>query len=162
MTNSVTLQVRNMKIAADIAGKTSRQTLLLLHGWPHCRALYEGVLETLSADFFVLAPDLPEIGSSRGGSPSSDKSTLADIMLTAAESVGTRDIIIAGLDVGGMIAFAAARDHSSRISAAIAMNTVIPGIDPWSQILSDRRIWHFAFHAVPDLPEALVRGHERL
>jgi pimeloyl-ACP methyl ester carboxylesterase len=39
--------------------------------------------------------------------------------------------------------------------------TAIPGLDPWQKILSDPRIWHFAFHLLPDLPETLVAGHER-
>jgi pimeloyl-ACP methyl ester carboxylesterase len=115
----------------------------------------------LSADFFVLSLDLPDIGDSRGKPPSADKSVLADIALAAAEKAAAHDVIIAGLDVGGMIAFAAARDYPERISAAIVMNTVIPGIEPWSQILSDPRIWHFAFHAIPDLPEILIQGHQR-
>jgi pimeloyl-ACP methyl ester carboxylesterase len=109
----------------------------------------------------VLAPDLPGIGDSRKRPPTGEKTVLADIVLTAAETAGARDIIIAGLDVGGMIAFAAARDHGRRIARAIVMNTVIPGLKPWEELLADPRIWHFAFHDVPDLPELLVRGHER-
>ena len=41
------------------------------------------------------------------------------------------------------------------------MNTVIPGIEPWSKVLADPRIWHFGFHATRDLPELLVAGRER-
>jgi pimeloyl-ACP methyl ester carboxylesterase len=162
MPKAATIRIQDMRLGASFAGEASRPALLLLHGWPQSRALYEGVLEPLSIDFFVLALDLPEVGESRGAPASAEKSILADIALAAAESVGARDILIAGLDVGGMIAFAAARDHSTRISGAIVMNTVIPGIEPWSEILADPRIWHFAFHAIPDLPEILVRGHERV
>ncbi len=68
---------------------------------------------------------------------------------------------VAGLDVGGMIAFAAARDHGDRIRGAAVMNTVVPGLDPWDKLLVDPRIFHFAFHAVPGLPETLVEGRER-
>jgi pimeloyl-ACP methyl ester carboxylesterase len=60
-----------------------------------------------------------------------------------------------------MIAFAAARDHASRISGAVIMNTVIPGLDPWDELLADPRVWHFAFHLIPELPETLVAGRER-
>src|SRR5205085_585662 len=35
------------------------------------------------------------------------------------------------------------------------------GLDPWSKLLADPRIWHFAFHALPNLPELLVAGHQR-
>ena len=161
MTKTVSLRVRDMEIAASAAGEARRPALLLLHGWPQSRALYHGLLEELGTDFFVLAPDLPEIGDSRGSPGSGDKSVLADVVLAAAESAGAHDIVVAGLDVGGMIAFAAARDHGSRIKAAVVMNTVIPGVEPWSKILADPRIWHFAFHAIPKLPEALVQGRER-
>ena len=36
------------------------------------------------------------------------------------------------------------------------MNIVIPGVDPWSEVIRNPHIWHFAFHAIPDLPERLV------
>jgi pimeloyl-ACP methyl ester carboxylesterase len=75
--------------------------------------------------------------------------------------LGARDILIAGYDVGGMIAYAAARDHAHRISGAMVMNTVIPGIPPWEDVLADPRIFHFALHALPDLPEVLVAGKQR-
>jgi pimeloyl-ACP methyl ester carboxylesterase len=161
MPNTITLDVGQLRIETSLAGEVNKPCLLLLHGWPQSRALYDGVLDALSVDFYVLAPDLPGIGGSRGTVSSAEKTALADVTLTLAERAGARDIIIAGLDVGGMIAFAAARDHGPRVSAAVVMNTVIPGIEPWSKIVSDPRIWHFAFHAVPDLPEILVRGHER-
>jgi pimeloyl-ACP methyl ester carboxylesterase len=119
------------------------------------------VLEPLSNDFFVLAMDLPEIGGSRGAPASAEKVVLANLMPSAAATAGARDITIAGLDVGGMIAFAAARDHGRRLSHAIVINTVIPGLEPWSKLVADPQIWHFAFHAVPELPETLVHGHER-
>jgi pimeloyl-ACP methyl ester carboxylesterase len=60
-----------------------------------------------------------------------------------------------------MIAFSCARDHGARIRGAVVMNTVIPGLDPWSKVLSDPRIFHFALHNVPHLPVQLVGGRER-
>lgn len=39
------------------------------------------------------------------------------------------------------------------------MDTVIPGVDPWSEVIANPRIWHFAFHTIPDLPEQLVAGN---
>ncbi|TGT75580.1 alpha/beta hydrolase [bacterium M00.F.Ca.ET.159.01.1.1] len=161
MAERLTIPVGRLNIAVSRAGDAQKPALVLLHGWPHSRALYDGVLDALSVDFHVLAPDLPNIGDSYGAPPSAEKTVLADIVLEAAESVDARDILIAGLDVGGMIAFAAARDHSERIKAAVVMNTVIPGLDPWEKLLADPRIWHFAFHNVVDLPETLVTARER-
>jgi len=160
MVKTTLIDVGGLSLAANMSGDSRKPALLLLHGWPHSRALFDDVLEPLSSDFFVLAPDLPGIGESHDLAPSAEKTVLANIVLSAAQRAGARDMIVAGLDVGGMIAFAAARDHGRRIRLAVIMNTVIPGIDPWAQILSDPRIWHFAFHAIPDLPELLVGGHQ--
>ncbi len=81
-------------------------------------------------------------------------------MIGAAERAGAKSMVIAGFDIGGMIAYAAARDHAHRVVGVVVMNTVIPGTDPWTKVLSDPHIWHFAFHAIPDLPELLVTGHQ--
>ena len=58
-----------------------------------------------------------------------------------------------------MIAYAYLRRHDA--ARVVIMNTVIPGLDPWDDVLRDPRVWHFGLHAVPSLPEALVRGRER-
>ena len=60
-----------------------------------------------------------------------------------------------------MIAFSAARDHGHRIASAVIMNTVLPGLEPWQDILANPQIWHFALHQTPGLPETLVSGRER-
>ena len=86
---------------------------------------------------------------------------MADIVISAAEAYGAKSIVVAGFDVGGMIAFAAARYHGGRIVGAVPMNTVIPGLHPWTKVVANPDIWHFAFHAVSALPELLVTGHQR-
>ena len=150
-----------LSLAFLAAGEPTAPGLVLLHGWPQSKELYEPVIDELAANHFVLAFDLPAIGDSRGLPRTSEKSELAGILLGAAEYLGSRSIVIAGLDVGGMIAYGAARDHAHRIAGAVVVNTVLPGIDPWSKLLADPRIWHFAFHEIPQLPELLVAGHQR-
>jgi pimeloyl-ACP methyl ester carboxylesterase len=156
-----TIEHEGLALGMLAAGDQTKPAIVLLHGWPQCKEVYGSVMEELASGHFVLAFDLPEIGDSRGAPRSAEKTALADIVIGAAERAGARSLVVAGFDVGGMIAYAAARDHGDRIAGAVVMNTVIPGIDPWDSVLSDPRIWHFAFHAIPDLPELLVTGHER-
>ena len=156
-----TTQVGSMRIAYRSAGEARKPGLLLLHGWPLTSAVYEPVLDELARDFHVVAPDLPDVGGSSGAPPSAEKHVLADVMLAVAEGLHLRPLIVAGFDVGGMIAYAAARDHGSRVSGAVVANTVIPGLEPWSKVIANPRIWHFAFHSIPGLPELLVAGHQR-
>jgi pimeloyl-ACP methyl ester carboxylesterase len=155
------IDVDGLSLACRTAGKATDPCLVLLHGWPQTGLAWESVLPELCRDSYVLAFDLPGVGDSRGAPASAEKTVLCDTVLRAAEAAGGKSIVVAGYDVGGMIAFACARDHAARIAGAVVMNTVIPGLDPWQKILADPRIWHFAFHLIPDLPETLVAGHER-
>jgi pimeloyl-ACP methyl ester carboxylesterase len=155
------IEVGGLKLACRRAGKPSDPCLVLLHGWPQTGLAWEGVLSELGRDCYALAFDLPGIGASEGAPPSAEKTVLGDLILKGAEAVGGQAIMVVGYDVGGMIAFACARDHGARIAGAVVMNTVIPGLDPWTKVLADPRIWHFAFHSIPELPETVVTGHER-
>jgi pimeloyl-ACP methyl ester carboxylesterase len=157
----ISVSVDGLQLGGQGSGDSAKPALVLLHGWPQSSLAWTGVLDVLAEDSFVLAFDLPDVGLSAGAPASADKTELARLILKGATSLGARDIIIAGYDVGGMVAFAAARDHTEQIAGAVVMNTVVPGIDPWSAILADPRIWHFAFHALPDLPELLVAGRQR-
>ena len=148
-------------MSALCAGSPDNPAIVLLHGWPLSSAIWGPVIDALARDHFVLAFDLPGIGLSHGGSPPALKTEIADLVVTAALAGGARNMVVAGVDVGGMIAFSAARDHGDRIAAAVIMNTVLPGINPWKETLANPQIWHFAFHQIPGLPEVLVHGHER-
>lgn len=159
--NRGNVRVGDVLLGYRASGSAERPALVLLHGWPHSSALYDRVIDPLAQHAYVIAFDLPGIGASRGIPASSEKHVIADVILTGAEQLGAKSIVIAGLDVGGMIAFAAARTYASRLVGAVVMNTVVPGLDPWSHIIADPRIWHFAFHNVPELPEAMVSGRER-
>ncbi|HET8698216.1 MAG TPA: alpha/beta hydrolase [Gammaproteobacteria bacterium] len=156
-----TIEHEGLTLGLLTAGDPRAPALVLLHGWPHSKEAYDRVIDPLGASHFVLAFDLPAVGASRGAPRSAEKHRLADIVIGAAERAGATAMVVAGFDVGGMIAFAAARDHGARIAGAVIMNTVLPGLDPWANILSDPRVWHFAFHAIPELPERLVAGHQR-
>jgi pimeloyl-ACP methyl ester carboxylesterase len=161
MMRTATIEHEGLTFGLLAAGDPARPAILLLHGWPQCKEVYAPVMDALASGHFVLAFDLPEIGDSRGAPRSAEKTALAESLIGAAERAGARSLVVAGFDVGGMIAYAAARDHGHRLSGAVVMNTAIPGLDPWEKLLSDPRIWHFAFHALPELPELLVAGHQR-
>jgi pimeloyl-ACP methyl ester carboxylesterase len=155
------ISIGDVTLAVSTAGNPKNPALILLHGWPFSRRIYDGVVDELSTGSFVLAFDLPNVGDSRGVPPSNEKHVLADLLLTAAEKLGAKSILCTGIDVGGMIAFAAARDHGARLAGAAVINTVIPGVEPWPKVIADPRIWHFALHAIRNLPETLVAGRER-
>lgn len=59
-----------------------------------------------------------------------------------------------------MVAYAYLRRYTDVTRVAI-LETVIPGVDPWREVIRNPYIWHFAFDAIPGLPKILVQGHQR-
>ncbi len=70
--------------------------------------------------------------------------------------------MIVGHDVGTMVAYAYLRKFAAELKAAVLISSVVPGLGPWSKVLSNPFIWHFAFHNIPNLPETLVLGKQRV
>lgn len=162
MSKQAFAKVGPLRLGALTAGSPERPAIVLLHGWPLCSEIWAPVMPQLSKERFVLAFDLPGTGKSTSDATIPTlKADIARAVIEGAEALDARDIIVAGVDVGGMIAFAAARDFGDRVAGAVIMNTVLPGLDPWDQLLAHPQIWHFALHQVPNLPETLVAGRER-
>ncbi len=58
-----------------------------------------------------------------------------------------------------MIAYAYVRRYED-VAGVVIIDVVIPGLDPWDEVIRNPYIWHFAFHAIPRVPELLVQGHQ--
>jgi pimeloyl-ACP methyl ester carboxylesterase len=141
------------------AGDPRNPAMLLLHGWPQSARAFDAVMPHLAEQFHVLAADLPQIGGSRGSPASGAKSTLATAVHDLVGALGLSRPMLVGHDVGGQIAFAYLRAYGRELSAAAIVSVAVPGLSPWSEVVRNPRIWHFAFHSVPKLPELLVTHH---
>jgi pimeloyl-ACP methyl ester carboxylesterase len=115
-------------------------------------------MEQASASYRCLAMDLPGIGGSTPHTLEGDKFFLARVIREAIDRLGLRQVTLVGHDVGGMIGFAYLKQFSD-LNRAVIMDTVIPGISPWQKVLANPYLWHFAFHAIPELPEKLVKDN---
>lgn len=144
------------------AGLDHSETVIFLHGWPEDWTEWRRIMELAAGTHHVVAFDLPGIGKSRGAASGGEKSTIAEIIHQAVRAMDIRNPTIVGHDAGAMVAYAYLRKFSSEVRAAVLMSSVIPGIEPWTKVLSNPYIWHFAFHNTPRLPEALVTGNQRV
>lgn len=142
------------------AGAGLGPPVLCLHGWPEDASVYEPVMADLGRDAHVLALDLPAIGGSRGAPAGYDKRALAGVVRRVIGAIGLKHVTLVGHDVGGMIAYAYLRAFPGELGRVTILNVVIPGVDPWSEVIRNPKMFHFAFHATPGLPELLVTGHE--
>jgi pimeloyl-ACP methyl ester carboxylesterase len=141
------------------AGDAAAPGLLLLHGWPESWATWRELIPLAARDHRVVAIDLPGVGgSSRGAGPGS-KVAIAHTVHDLAEALGLTDVTLVGHDIGGMVTYAYLREFPD-LPRAVIMDVPVPGVDPWDDFIRAPFLWHFALHAVPELPERLVAGQQ--
>jgi len=132
---------------------------LFLHGWPESWESWSQVMRLASRQVRAIAIDLPGIGESTGNPTDGSKRQLATAVYGLVESMGLRDLTLVGQGAGGMVTYSYLREFRN-INQAVIMDVVIPGVDPWEQVLNNPYLWHFAFHSIPTLPERLVQGRQ--
>jgi pimeloyl-ACP methyl ester carboxylesterase len=141
-------------------GSPGQPAVLFVHGWPESSAAFEQIMLRLSDRAHVLAMDLPGIGGSTPAPASGNKRTLARCVRGVIAALGLQQVSVVGHDVGGQIVYAFLHAFPSELRRAVIMNVAVPGVAPWADIKRSPAIWHFAFHAIPDLPETLVTGRQ--
>jgi pimeloyl-ACP methyl ester carboxylesterase len=154
------VQVDGIAINLIEGGDPDRPAVLLLHGWPESKITWRQVMLRLMPEMHVIAIDLPGIGESLQRPRGCDKRTLAAYIRGVIRALGLTGVTLAGHDAGGQIVYAYLHAYPGELKRAVIMNVVVPGIDPWPEVRRNPYIWHFSFHAIPDLPEALVSGKQ--
>ena len=110
-----------MILGYDEAGRG--EVLLLVHGFPVDRRIWADQLTGLADIRRVVAPDL----RGRGKSPSSDTSwtidSHAEDLAETIRSLGVESVDLAGVSMGGYIAFALLREHPELVRSLILVST---------------------------------------
>ena len=158
MSNTHDVAVGDLVLHVAEAGDPAGRPYLFLHGWPESWRTWTGVMDAAGPGVRLVAIDLPGIGESAGSVPGGAKTRIADVVHGLVEKLGLADLTLVGHDAGGMVAYAYLRKYEA--ARVVIMNTVIPGVEPWTDVVANPYIWHFGLHAVPSLPEALVRGRQ--
>jgi pimeloyl-ACP methyl ester carboxylesterase len=156
------IETEGIRIHVVEAGSPRKPAVVLLHGWPESWAAFEEVLPLMADRTHAIAIDLPGVGDSPTPPSSNDKRTIAKYVRGVIKALGLSEVTLVGHDIGGIITYAYLRAYPGELKAAVLMNIAIPGVDPWNNVKNDRRIWHFGFHAVPELPEQMVTGREQI
>lgn len=140
------------------AGREDGQALLLLHGWPQTWFMWRDVIPLLAeAGCRVIAADLTGLGDSTRPESGYDKMTVARDMAELMAALGHATYGVVAHDWGGPVAFALAAQFPERVTAMAVFDA--PVLGDGGPIEHHSR-WHFGFHALPGLPEALTEGRE--
>lgn len=135
----------------------SGEPVVLLHGWPENWYQWRHVISRMADRYRVIAPDLRGLGDSSTPASGYDKRSIAeDVWRLCHKVLGYERWCVAGYSWGAVVAYALAAAHPDTIR-----RLGIIGVAPLREGYEYKQWWHL-FHQVPELPEALIRGQERL
>ena len=146
-------------------GREDGETVVLLAGFPESWFAWRKVMPVLAGTYRIIAPDLPGQGDSDRPAGGYDTKALAEAVHGLLQQLGVDRYCMAAHDVGAWVAYPYAALFGGEVQRLALMDAGIPGITLPDALptQADRawRTWHFAFHALPDLPEMLIGGRER-
>lgn len=148
-----------------VGGKADGDVVVLLAGFPESWFAWRKVMPLLAARYKIIALDLPGQGDSDRPTDGYDTRNLATTVHHLLRKLGVGRFFLVGHDIGAWIAFSYAALFGGDVRRLVLMDAGIPGITLPDALPATRergwRTWHFAFHAIPDLPETLIAGRER-
>lgn len=146
-------------------GQAEGEVAVLLAGYPESWFAWRKVMPILARRYRVIAPDLPGQGDSDCPLDGYDTKSVAGVLHALLDALGIRRCHLAAHDVGAWVAYPYAALFGNEVRRLALLDAGIPGITlpDALPVAPDQawRTWHFAFHAIPDLPELLIGGRER-
>ncbi|MCK9916229.1 alpha/beta hydrolase [Microbacteriaceae bacterium K1510] len=157
--------VDGVRLHYVVGGKADGDVVVLLAGFPESWFAWRKVMPLLAGRYKVIALDLPGQGDSDRPTDGYDTQALATTVHHLLHKLGVSRYFLAAHDIGAWVAFTYAALFGSEVRRLVLMDAGIPGITlpDALPVTPERgwRTWHFAFHAIPDLPETLIAGRER-
>jgi pimeloyl-ACP methyl ester carboxylesterase len=119
------ITVKEVEIFYREAGSKNNPTILLLHGFPSSSHMYRDLINDLSGDYHLIAPDYPGFGQS--GSPSTAAyqysfDNLAATINRFIDELALKKFSLYLHDYGGPVGFRIATQRPESIQALIVQN----------------------------------------
>jgi pimeloyl-ACP methyl ester carboxylesterase len=139
--------------------------LVLLAGFPQSWYAWRRAMPLLAREHTVIAIDLPGQGDSDKPAGGYDTRSAGERLHALMGVLGHPHYALAGHDIGAWIAYPYAARYPQEVRRLVLLDANIPGVTlkPAITLGPDNwKSWHFLFNSVPDLPEALLQGRERV
>jgi pimeloyl-ACP methyl ester carboxylesterase len=140
-------------------------TVVLVAGFPQSWYAWRRVVPLLAENYHVIAVDLPGQGDSDKPVGGYDTKTTSERLRALLASLGEERYVLVGHDIGSWVGYAYAHNFADELRGLAVLDGNIPGVtlQPTLTLGPDNwRNWHFLFNPIPDLPEALLQGRERI
>jgi pimeloyl-ACP methyl ester carboxylesterase len=136
---------------------------------------FRKVIPYLTPKYRVLAVDLRGFGDSERPASGYDCGTMASDLIKVADAAGLDKFRVVGEDWGAAYAYTLAATHRDRVVGLVYQEMILPGLgfedgfhatggteDSKLKLWDTRTLWHLVFFSVPDYPEMLLAGRERV
>ncbi len=142
------IPVDGVELAVETLGRGP--AVLLLHGFPHTRAIWRDVAPRLAAaGFLAIAPDLHGLGDSTPAVRGYQAPAIAADLFRALDVLGHHEAHVAGTDLGVTAAFAMAASSPERVTS-LTLSEGLVGLLPGAEaFLRQGPPWWFGFHQAP-------------
>jgi pimeloyl-ACP methyl ester carboxylesterase len=121
-----TIKVDGLDIFYREAGSKNKPTILLLHGFPSSSVMYRDLMNDLSANYHLIAPDYPGFGQSSMPGTKEYTYTFDNLAATVnhfIDALGLTKFSLYLQDYGGPVGFRIATQRPQLIQALIIQNT---------------------------------------
>src|SRR5882672_4172286 len=132
-TNGVTLHAR-------VGGKGP--AVVLLHGYGETGDMWAPLATALMHDHTVIVPDLRGMGLSSHPAGGYDKKTQGEDISGLLDALHIGKVELVTHDIGNMVGYAFAAEHPDKTSRLVVIDSPVPGIPPWNQIVRLPALWH--------------------
>jgi 3-oxoadipate enol-lactonase len=126
-----TIALDRTVLAYEDVGPDRGTPLLLVHGHPFDRSMWQPQLRRFGGERRVIVPDLRGYGASSGATP--DWGAFADDLVALLDGVRVTRAVIAGLSMGGQIALELWAQHPERVAGLLLADTTAVGETPTSR-----------------------------
>ena len=155
-----TSQVVNDDATINVRVGGHGPAVVLIHGFGETGDMWSPMAAALEKDHTVIVPDLRGMGLSSHPAGGYDKWTQAGDIRAVLDKLGIDRADIVGHDIGVMVAYAYAARYPDKTTRLVVIDSPVPGIPPWNQIVRMPALWHFNFGGKD--AERLVAGRERI
>ena len=154
------LRVPANGIEVTVAVRGDGPALLLLHGFPHTWRLWSEIIEPLSRDWKVIAPDLRGLGATTRAADGYDGTNLALDAEELLAALNETSASIVATDAGVPPALLLAIRRPDLVRRLVLIEAVLGGLPGAEGFTAGGPPWWFGFHGVPGLAERVLLGHE--
>jgi pimeloyl-ACP methyl ester carboxylesterase len=117
------MEVQINEIMLHYHDKGQGTPILLVHAFPMSSAMWQPQLEALASEARVIVPDLRGFGASEVPNGPYTMETFADDLAALLDHLQIERVVLAGVSMGGYVAFAFWRRYASRVRALVLSDT---------------------------------------